>query len=50
MNPVLGGGAAVVAPVALLASQLLAGPALAAESNADLALQLSNPVAAIART
>jgi hypothetical protein len=38
---------AIAAAVALLASQGLAGPALAAESKADLALQLSNPVAAL---
>jgi hypothetical protein len=40
-------GFAFAAPVALLASQFLAGPALAAESDANLALQLSNPVAAL---
>jgi hypothetical protein len=40
-------GPSFAAALALLASQLSAVPALAAESKADLALQLSNPVAAL---
>ena len=47
MNPKFGGGAAFFAPVTLVVGQLVLGPAFAAESDADLAMQLSNPVAAL---
>ena len=47
MNPKFGGRAAFFAPVLLMVSQLLLGPAIAAESDANLAMQLSNPVAAL---
>ena len=47
MNAKFGGGAAFFAPLTLIVSQILLGPAIAAESDADLAMQLSNPVAAL---
>lgn len=47
MNAKSGWARAFFAPVTLVVSQLLLGPAIAAESDADLAMQLSNPVAAL---
>jgi|APFre7841882724_1041349.scaffolds.fasta_scaffold05234_4 hypothetical protein len=47
MNAKFSGGVACFAPVTLMVSQLLLGPAIAAEPDANLAMQLSNPVAAL---
>ncbi len=47
MNAKRGGRAALFAPVTVMVTQLVLGPTIAAESDANLALQLSNPVAAL---